>query len=61
MAEDSLFLRDRQRELSALARAKEKNAAKTIPIRIRDGIVYITPQQAADENYMKRLKENYEL
>lgn len=59
MALESLFTRDRKREREVLAYAKEKNSEKTVPIKVYGGIVLVTPQQAADKEYMARIKENY--
>ena len=59
MADESLFVRDRRQELATLARAKERNASRTVPVRVYGGVVYVTPQQAADSKYMNRLMKNY--
>ena len=45
---------DRSRSHRALATAKEKNARKTVPIRINSyTIVYVTPEQANDPDFVK--------
>lgn len=60
MADDSLFLRDRSRELKALKMAKEVNANRTVAVKLRDCTVYVKPEQAADEKYIAGLQEKYD-
>ena len=60
MAEDSLFLRDRSRELKALEKAKEVNACRTVAVKLRDCTVFIKPEQAADEKYVAGLQAMYD-
>ena len=59
MAEDSLFYRDREHEYKVLERAKAVNANRTVAIKVKGCTVYVTPEQAADENYMARLRQTY--
>lgn len=60
MAADSLFSRDKTRELNALERAKEVNSNRTVAIKLRDCIVYVTPEQAANKKYIASLQKKYD-
>lgn len=60
MIDDSLFPRDKSRDFKALERAKERTANYTIPIKMNDFVVYVTPEQAADENYIAMLRDKYD-
>lgn len=60
MAEENMFVYDRTKALAALSRAKAVNAAKTVPFRVdAHTVVYITPEQSKDNEYMARLKSYY--
>lgn len=60
MSDDSFFPLDRTREFKALEKAKEINANRTVAVKLRDCIVYVKPEQAADEKYMAGLQEKYD-
>lgn len=60
MAEENLFVVDRGKALRALAKAKEVNAGKTVPIQVdRNTVVYIRPDQANDEKFMELFWKKY--
>jgi len=60
MTDDLLFPLDRSSGLKALKKAKEVNANRTVAVKLRNCTVYITPEQAADEDYVAGLQEKYD-
>lgn len=56
-----LLERDRRKEHEIAEKAAIANKNKTVPIRIMNGYVYITPEQAKDKHYMSILRKRYNL
>lgn len=60
MAEENLFVVDRKKAIATLNVAKEKNANKTVPIRVNaQTVVYITEEQSKDKKFMDRFWKYY--
>lgn len=60
MAEESLFVFDRDKALRVLDRAKAMNADKTVPVRVdSQTVVFITPEQHKDPAFMKQFWQHY--
>lgn len=60
MALESQWVVDRPKAHRALSVAKERNKGRTIPVRVNSyTIVYLTPEQAADESFVERTKQVY--
>lgn len=60
MSLESQWVVDNPKVNQALATAKEKNANKTVAIRVNSyTVVYVTPEQAQDEKFIERMIYKY--
>lgn len=61
MANVYISERDRAKEKVIAQKAAIANAKKTVPIRIMNGWVFVTPKQAKDKGYMEILRKRYNI